>query len=78
MFNHNKLTVYIDKTKYMLISNKKDSVYTPIDIEGQSLCKVNILLISGCYLGVIIDQDLRMVSQPRGGDLVSSMPGCVS
>ena len=57
--SHNKLTVNKDKTKYMLISNKKDNLSEPLMIGECSLCKVTQYE----YLGVIIDQDLKMVTQ---------------
>ena len=57
--NHNKLTVNKDKTKYMLISNKEDNLYASLMIRERPLCKVTQYE----YLGVIIDQDLEMVTQ---------------
>ena len=56
--NYNKLTVNKDKTKYMLVSNKKEEGNSTITIGDQPLCKVSQYE----YLGVIIDKELKMVS----------------
>ena len=55
--NHNKMTVNKDKTKCMVISNKKNIAMTPLKIENRLLCQVTHYE----YLGVIIDQDLKMI-----------------
>ena len=57
--NHNKLTVNKDKTKCMVISKKKNIALTPFKIENRLLCKVTHYE----YLGVILDQDLKMIPQ---------------
>ena len=57
--DYNKLTVNRDKTKCMLISNKKITTDTTIEISGQPLCMVSQYE----YLGVILDKELKMVSR---------------
>ena len=57
--NHNKLTVNKDKTKFMLVSNRHENLSNPIMIGNDLLHKVSQYE----YLGVIIDQDLKMVTQ---------------
>ena len=57
--NYNKLTINKDKTKYMLVSNKRSEEECSITIGDRTLCKVSQYE----YLGVTIDSELKMNSQ---------------